>query len=731
MCAAHLEEIARLALPEVMINESRLRAEEEEGLGTDVVEPGFSSLFDLVASRTTKLEQKSLAVVAQNLCAVLEAVHSSNEMYLGFLSAKTFYLSSDHGQFKIILNQEQVSKGDDDLEQFGRIVLGLCVLAFVDGEFDPEALRTSLIVPYAIPHFWQDVIGRCTTSDAFVKPSFVWIKERIARFMAEAPQPNEKNIDPFLYQKALDICALQSLLMDIFEESLDDTVGELLESPYVVDAQLVGSFVHYLIIAVFHRPVKVDLLVTLMNKLFARLDEAKVRLIKDTILKMFPEKPASAGAWSNASAQMYFLYKGLVTGMFLPDDIVRMIGDLCGVRDSQLRRVVLHLFAYFADIVEEVDRDLFDYIWDSITPELLGHISGVYGRFYGRRDALRKDDWKLLKQERSGEGDIRTILANDRVDELRDLASHPTFEFDKRIEPSLFEPVFMESSKPTLIQYAAFYGSVECFRYLLMSGADLSLTDDQDETVVHHAVAGGNIEIVRACEQSGCDFSGTLELAVRLYQHEIFDWLHATKFPDLNRVDRSLGSLTLNAAKTNNIRMILSAIENDWDVSTPDEYGDTPLMLAALFGYTDVVQLLLCDPRVDINHVAQHRVTALKLAVEFGHVDTVRVLLAHPDCDLEMENSFTGTAIPAVWSANSIGVLELLLEKMPNCHLVANRNGLTYVHRLIATHMRPLFDYVSHLITPEQAQKLNELPGWKELFGNKPEDNWLNELTKS
>ena len=730
MCAARLEQIARLGLPEVMINESRLRVEGEEGLGTDVVEPGYSSLFDVVGSRV-KLEQKSLAVIAQNLCAVLEAVHSTDGLFLGFLSAKTLYLSSDHEQFRIILNQEDVSEEDNDLDQFGRIVLGLCVLAFVDGEFDPAALSEALIVPFSIPRFWQDLIGRCTTTDAFVKPSFVWIRERIARFMAEMPPPNEKNIDPYLYEKALDICALQSLLMDIFEESIDDTVGDLLASPYVTDDQLVGSFVHYLIIAVFHRPAKVDLLVALINKLFARLDQAKVQLIKETILKMFPEKPASAGAWSNASAQMYFLYKGLVTGMFLPEEIVRMIGNLCTPRDSQLRRVVLHLFAYFADVVEEIDRELFDYIWNSLTDELLmQHISGVYWRFFERKDALREDNWKLLKQERSGEGDIRTVLANDRVDELRDLASHPSFKFDKRIQPSLYEPVFMESSKPTMIQYAAFYGSVECFRYLLMSGADLSLTDNQGETVVHHAVAGGNIEIVRSCEQSGCDFSGTLELAVRLYQNEIFDWLHATKFPDLNKVDRRLGSLALNAAKTNNIRMILSAMENDWDVSTPDEHDYTPLMLAALFGYTDVVQLLLCDPRVDINHSAQQGVTALKLAVEFGHVDTVRVLLSHPNCDLEMENSF-GDGTPASWFANSIEVLQLLLEKMPNCHMVSNRNGVTYVHRVVAGRLRNLFDYLARLITPEQAQSLNALPGWEELFRNNPEDNWLNELTKS
>lgn len=55
--------------------------------------------------------------------------------------------------------------------------------------------------------------------------------------------------------------------------------------------------------------------------------------------------------------------------------------------------------------------------------------------------------------------------------------------------------------KFSMIDYAAFKGSVNCFKYLLINGAEISYN------TLGLAITGGNIEIIRLLEQRNCDFS--------------------------------------------------------------------------------------------------------------------------------------------------------------------------------------------------------------------------------
>ena len=72
----------------------------------------------------------------------------------------------------------------------------------------------------------------------------------------------------------------------------------------------------------------------------------------------------------------------------------------------------------------------------------------------------------------------------------------------------LLSPSFYHSgTNIPILSLSALFGSVNCFRLLLMSGADISMCDTIDRFPVHFACAGGNIEICDMLDSAGADFT--------------------------------------------------------------------------------------------------------------------------------------------------------------------------------------------------------------------------------
>ena len=83
------------------------------------------------------------------------------------------------------------------------------------------------------------------------------------------------------------------------------------------------------------------------------------------------------------------------------------------------------------------------------------------------------------------------------------------------------------------------------------------------------------------------------------------------------------------AASAQNLENAKACIqERPEDLDVPDNAGNTPLQIAALEGYTDIVRLLL-ENGCDVNIKNIDKDTPLIDAVENGHVEVVRLLLEH------------------------------------------------------------------------------------------------------
>lgn len=401
-------------------------------------------------------------------------------------------------------------------------------------------------------------------------------------------------MDPWIYSQAQSIIELQDILMNISSDTLEESFSLFLDSIYFTDVHLIESLVHYIIIAVFHRPKNIESITLLIKQILEYCESEKVEKgkeyaskLKETLLLMIPEKPASAGFYGNANGPLYFLYQCYKHNIFSDKDIcdlTRRLVDLHEPLDEPsvlhlliaIRPVVYHIVAYFVPQLYNNDKNLLKFILNNERIEAPKNYHQVYLRIFQIINFVEENgpsNWELYDTLIYNPNGIREILERDDCDALRSLAVAPDFNLNARLDPCLFTGLHLICDYPTLIQYAAFCGSLNCFRYLFLNGADTKLADNIHQTLVHYAISGGSIEIVRFCEQENMNFEGALEETVKMYQFEIFDYLRDTKFPELPSNNLEYGSIATNAARTNNMSMLMLSLENQLDPNASDSNG--------------------------------------------------------------------------------------------------------------------------------------------------------------
>ena len=129
------------------------------------------------------------------------------------------------------------------------------------------------------------------------------------------------------------------------------------------------------------------------------------------------------------------------------------------------------------------------------------------------------------------------------------------------------------------------------------------------------------------------------------------------------------------------IEFILQHCNNNTNVNSEDtspdyawHYDYTPLIYASEYGHSEVVELLLQHPQIDVNKrndygwTALHRasVTGNSEVVDWtanrGHLEVVELLLHHPQIDVNIENNDGFTALYLASRDEHTEVVELLLQ---------------------------------------------------------------------
>jgi hypothetical protein len=219
---------------------------------------------------------------------------------------------------------------------------------------------------------------------------------------------------------------------------------------------------------------------------------------------------------------------------------------------------------------------------------------------------------------------IGRALFEDDIDYLQHLlASQP--EEGKKLFGNVHTffdfALHFEKHEANRIEIAALFGSVKCFKYLMMNG------DELNDDTCRFAIAGGNTEIIHLCEQKRLQFRDCLYVAVCYHRYELFEWLDDHfYFKDIPITTY----LNLLAEP-----LFYLYAEPGQEIEIEDITGDTPINYAARFFHIGIVQYLYEKCNANVNTRNDFDRTPVFSAAMNGSLDIVKYL--HETCHAKVE----------------------------------------------------------------------------------------------
>lgn len=496
------------------------------------------------------------------------------------------------------------------------------------------------------------------------------------------------------------IIDLQELLMTLSIDNISDSIEELKENGYFETESFLNSFVCHLLEVPDFRPSKISLLCTFVNQLFESLNDKPelIEYILNELLRQLFLSLSNPNPFPNESSRPNFLY------------------NLYKQKVLTIESIIVHIqrfldnYTWFAEPIAWIVSYFIELVPDEILKETKRRLkihpntNPIFLDFFNTYSTTNTSE----NIEKKNMNAYVEILKNDDVEELKK-ALNPLFEFDTIIKPSIFEPCYFIQREPTLILCAAYFGSIKCFKYLLLNHANLNKRDTDSKSLAQFAVAGGNVEIVRLVEQSGCDFSDTAHIATHFYHSDIFEWLHLTKFPDLNKNNFDRYSILHHAAYSGNIGVLVKCINSGCDVNKYNNplYKETPILKAAENGKSAAVKILLSVDEIDPN-IRCNSETPLMFAARNGRDECVKFL-----CDSEKVDVLAvgelGTAlhyaslycqtdcVRILVNSNRIDT-EILNRDGQNAFYLAKRVRAVEIEKILAVNrnaLSPIYDFLN------------------------------------
>ena len=203
---------------------------------------------------------------------------------------------------------------------------------------------------------------------------------------------------------------------------------------------------------------------------------------------------------------------------------------------------------------------------------------------------IELNDEQFDHNQNQGENssEISEMIRNDSIDDFVVYISKKSIPINSTINNSLFETNrFLIENTVQLIEYAAFFGSFQIFKYLLLNkaaiGPDLWL----------FAIHGRNYEIIHLLEEKSieCPFKSAVSESIKCHHNEIADYFLNSVADESNHVD---SNDFLNAClQSFYFEVVSSFLEN----KNPNYL----LNLACKYDCCYIVDLLLKIKDIDVN----------------------------------------------------------------------------------------------------------------------------------
>ncbi|XP_069787505.1 ankyrin repeat and SOCS box protein 3 isoform X2 [Narcine bancroftii] len=221
------------------------------------------------------------------------------------------------------------------------------------------------------------------------------------------------------------------------------------------------------------------------------------------------------------------------------------------------------------------------------------------------------------------------------------------------------------------IHEAATHKTLKCLRLLVCTASltsGIELKTFEGETALHLAAKHGHLEIVRILLQAGANPDAiTNENVTPLFLATEKGYIAVVRIllkygARINGFHSAcLWSVVHQAAYQGHLEVLKFLLGKGADKESKDDYGITPLFLAAQYGKLESLRILV-QHGSNVNCQAYDKATPLFIAAQEGHVECVELLLSHgADANLYCNEDDWQLPIHAAAQMGKVNVLEFLI----------------------------------------------------------------------
>lgn len=489
----------------------------------------------------------------------------------------------------------------------------------------------------------------------------------------------ESFFDADYLQSASKVAKLQKIMMNTSAGNLTHTFEAIVHMEFMKGDAMIDQVVNTAILTVTYRPKSLRI-ITKLTKLLHRYEPT----IADAILRRcFSPITESFSEMFNKSIEFSYLRRCMDIGVIPESSLLSALKEF---RQKYPANVCFYL-AVFCWFAPEMDSQLYQWVWNVMNEQLIRKkCPQFFSEFFTSLPQLRVNNWEKLRERvklQYPKDSIPVAIIADDMERLAELMGKETkFDINQKVLPTIYQPGIMVRDGAPLLHFAAYFGSLRCFRYLILNEANAAIRDDQGRGVACYAVAGGNTEIVRLCEELQCSFDGTLQTAALYHRQDLCDWLCYAREISPLQVHNTLGTALHQAAASFNVGSMLTMFENEVDPNVCDLNKKTPLHYAVTMGRNDSVSFLMHHAKINPNQKDNNQTTPLQLAALQARASLIRTLVENPQTKVNKttQNQETALHILSEGEETTESVSALLSATAIDTNL-SDKNGMKPLHR--------------------------------------------------
>lgn len=185
----------------------------------------------------------------------------------------------------------------------------------------------------------------------------------------------------------------------------------------------------------------------------------------------------------------------------------------------------------------------------------------------------------------------------------------------------------------TPLMLAAHFGHYEVAEFLLNNGVDMYAKDNLDWTPIIFAAANGHVNIAKLLVEKGVNIDGEYQDSKTVLMWAADNgYLNIVDFlinagADVNATGVGGWTAMMDAIFRGNYEVVELLLNNGADFSAgEDAIGQTPLMLASVYGHVNIAKLLI-NAGTDINARDKYGWTSMMRAAGEGRLNIVKLLV--------------------------------------------------------------------------------------------------------